>query len=83
MFSDKHTITEYLELEGTIRIIESVHLLAPQRTTQKSDHMSESIIQVLLELWQLRDVTTALGSLFHAHHPLVKNLFLTPKLTHP
>jgi len=28
-------------------------------------------------------VTTALGRLFHAHFPLVKNLFLTPSLTLP
>ena len=32
---------------------------------------------MLLDLQQLGDVTTALESLFHAHHPLVKNLFLT------
>ena len=83
MFSDKHTIIEYLELEGTIRIIESVHLLAPHRTTQKSDHMSESIVQMLLELRQLCAMTTVLSSPFHAHHPLVKNLLLTPNLPLP
>jgi len=31
---------------------------------------------MLLELWQPGAVTAALGSLFHTHHPLVKNLFL-------
>ena len=45
--------------------------------------MIESIVQTLLELQQLGAMTTALGSLFHAHHPLVKNLFLTPSLTFP
>jgi len=43
----------------------------------------ESIVQTLLELQQLGAVTTALRSLFHAHHPLVKNLFLTSNLTLP
>ena len=33
---------------------------------------------MLLELWQLGAVITALGSLLHAHHTLLKNLFLTP-----
>lgn len=32
---------------------------------------------MLLESWQLRAIPTVLGSLFHAHHPLVQNLFLT------
>ena len=32
---------------------------------------------MLLELWQLRAMTSTLGSLFHAHHLLMKNLFLT------
>ena len=31
---------------------------------------------MLLELWQLGAVRTALSSLFCAHHPLVKSLFL-------
>jgi len=45
--------------------------------------MCESTVLTLPELWQLRTVTTALGSLFHAHHPLVNNLFLTPNMTSP
>ena len=52
----------------------------PNRTTQNSNHMSESLVQTLLELWQLGAVTTALGSLFHAHHHQVKNLFLIPNM---
>jgi len=45
--------------------------------------MSESTVPVLLELQQLGAVITALGSLFHAHHPLMQNLSLTPNLTFP
>ena len=41
-----------------------VQLLSPQRTTQKSDHMTETTVQTLLELRQTRAMTTALGSLF-------------------
>jgi len=33
------------------------------RTTEKSDCMTESIVQTLLELHQFGDVTTVLGSL--------------------
>ena len=33
---------------------------------------------MLCELWQLRAVPTALGRLFHAHHPLEQSLSLTP-----
>ena len=43
--------------------------------------MSDSTVQTLLELQQLRAVPTALGSLLHAHHPLVQNLSLFPHLT--
>ena len=46
-------------------------------------HDWERCVQSLLELWQLRAVPTALGSLFHAHHALVQNLSLTPNLTLP
>ena len=38
---------------------------------------TERKMQINLDL----AVPTALGSLFHAHHPLVKNIFLTPNLT--
>ena len=36
---------------------------------------------MLLEFQQPGAVSTALGILFHAHQPLVKNLLLRPKLT--
>jgi len=38
--------------------------------------MSESVVRMLLEFWQLGAVTSALNNLFHAHHPLVKSFFL-------
>ena len=60
-----------------------VQVIALHRTTQNSDHISESIVQMLLELQRPGAVTTALGSQFYAHHPLVRNLLLTPKLTLP
>ena len=43
--------------------------------------MSENSVQTLLQLRALGALTIALGSLFHAHHPLVKNLFLAATLT--
>ena len=45
--------------------------------------MPRSILQILLELQQLRAMSTALGRLFHAHRLLVKNPPLTPNLTLP
>jgi len=45
--------------------------------------MSESISQMLIEFQQLDAVPTALGSLFHAHHSLVKSLSLASNLTLP
>lgn len=45
--------------------------------------MSGSVIQKLLELHQPEAVTTTPGSLFHAHNPLAKYLFLTLNLTLP
>ena len=74
------TMIEYPELEGTHRD-HWVQLLALHRTTQNSNPMPESGIQMLLEFWQLGTVPTALGSLFHVDHPLVKNLFLIPHMT--
>lgn len=80
-----HRISELLGLEsreqslnilgwkGPISII-----VAPQRTTQSSNPTSDSIVLTLLELQQLRAMPAALKSLFHAHHPLMKNLSLTP-----
>jgi len=46
--------------------------------------MSERTVQTLLKLQKLGAMTTALGCLFHAYHPLgCKNLFLTSSLTLP
>lgn len=59
--------------KGPISII-----VAPQRTTQSSNPTSDSIVLTLLELQQLRAMPAALKSLFHAHHPLMKNFSLTP-----
>ena len=56
-----HRIIEYPKLEGTHKD-HRVQLLAPHSTTQKSDHTTESVVQTLLELWQLGDMT--LESLF-------------------
>jgi len=47
-----HRITEYQKLEETHKD-HLVELLASHRVTQKSDYMSESAGQMLLELWQL------------------------------
>ena len=58
-----HQIAEYPKLEGTHKD-HQVQLLAPHKTTQKSGHKSGSLVQTLLELWQLGAVTTALPSLF-------------------
>ena len=49
---------------------------------KKSNPMSESSVQMLTELWQLRTTSTAVGSLFHAHYPLV-SLPLLPSLALP
>lgn len=40
---EKHRVTEYPELEG-IHEDQQVQRLGPQRTTQKSDHASESVV---------------------------------------
>lgn len=50
-----------------------VQLSAPQRTTWTVSCMSESIAKTLLELQQLRTMTTALGSWFGVRRPLLKN----------
>ena len=38
---------------------------------------------MLLKIRQLGAVRITLRNLFHAHSPLVQDLFLTPNLTHP
>ena len=75
-------ITEYPMLEGTFKD-HHIQPMALQSTTQNLKPMCESVIWTLLELWQLGAITTALGSLCHAHHLLVKNFFLTSSLTLP
>lgn len=45
-----HGIKEYPELEGTNKY-KKIQLLALRRTTQNSDFMSKSVVQILLELW--------------------------------
>ena len=45
--------------------------------------MSESIVQVLLELWHLGPYPPPCAACSGAHHPLVKSLFLTPNPTLP
>jgi len=74
-----HRITdiECPEVEGTHNH-HQVQLMAPHRTTQKSNPMTKSIVQTPLELQCHRAMATALSSLFHVHHPLVQNLSLTP-----
>ena len=72
----------YPNLEGTPKD-HGVQLLAPHSTTQNSNYISESTVQMLFELQQISATTTALGSLFHIPHPLVNNLFLTSKMTFP
>jgi len=65
-----------------------VQLLAPHSTNQNSTPISESAVQKLLELQQpgamhLGPEQWALGSPFHAHHPLVQTLSLTPSCPSP
>lgn len=56
------TIIEYPMLEGILKD-HQVQPLSPHMATQKSDHLSENTVQMLLEL-QLCAVTTAPESLF-------------------
>ena len=68
---------EYPKLEETHKDHEA-QLLTPHSTTQNPNPVSESTVQMAFVLWQIRAVLTALGSLFHAHRPLVQTLSLTP-----
>jgi len=78
-----HGVTEYPDLEGTYKD-HQVQLPVPHRTPQNLNPMSESIVQMLLELQQLVVMTTALGSLFHCPtSPMVRKLLLIPNLTLP
>lgn len=70
--SNMESIIGYPPLEGTLKD-HQVQLMAPHRMTQSPNPTSESGDQLGLSP----------VSLFHAHYPLVKNLFLTSKLTFP
>uniref|UniRef100_A0A8B9U121 Regulatory factor X associated protein n=1 Tax=Anas zonorhyncha TaxID=75864 RepID=A0A8B9U121_9AVES len=48
---NKKRLVNYPKVEGTYKDNQVQHL-SPQRTTQKSDHVSESLVQMLLELQQ-------------------------------
>lgn len=50
--------------------------LSHHRTTRKPNPIAQNVVQMLLELWQLGVIPTALGNLCHAHHPLVKKTFV-------
>lgn len=70
---------EYPLLAGTHK--DQVQLWLPKMTTQKTDPLSESVVQTLFEFQQLGAMHTALQSLFHAHCPVVKKIFSIPSLT--
>ena len=53
------------------------------RKVPSPDFSTGQTLSKLLELQQLGAMTTALGSLYYAHHPLVRNIFLTPNLALP
>jgi len=72
-----HKIIEYPKWEGAYKD-DQVQLLAPHSTAQNSNPMSESGVQMLLELQQLGVLPTAMGNLFHAHRPLAQILYRTP-----
>lgn len=75
-----YRIIEYLKLESTHKDHE-VQLHASHRTNPKSDHTTESIVQMLFEFKQLSAMTTALGSLYQCPNTLpVKSLFLISHL---
>jgi len=58
-----HRITEHPELER-IHKDHWAQLLVPHRTAQNSNPMSESIVQMLSELWHLMAMTAALDGRF-------------------
>lgn len=62
-----HRNIEYPKFEGTLKN-HWAQLLVPKRTTQNSNPMSESVVQMLFVIQQPWAVSTALGSMFHAHH---------------
>lgn len=55
LHSHSYTITEYSRMEGTILYEDhGIQLLAPHRTNQNSNSVSESGLQMLHEPWQVR-----------------------------
>lgn len=77
-----HRITEYPKLEGTYKDHQLQHLVLC-RTTQNSAISMRALFRHFLSSVKFGAMNTALGSLFHAHHLLVKNLFLTPSCPSP
>lgn len=74
LYTKNHRITEYSKSEGTHKDHWG-QLLAPHRNTQFSNPMSESNVQMAIEFWQLRVMTTALGRLFCTQPPSVEEPF--------
>jgi len=60
--------SEYYQLKGTHRD-HWIQTPVPHRTTQKSNHISECIVQMLLEFQQLSAMITAQGSLLQCSWP--------------
>ena len=62
LHTTNHRNLEYPEFERSHEA-HQFQIRAPHRITKKSNLVSESIIEILLEIQQLEAVTTALGSL--------------------
>lgn len=76
-FSYFHRIIEYLSWKGLTRI--NYNLPSP-RITQNSNHVSDGVVQMLPEPWQLESMITILGSPCQCFTVfLVNNLFLITK----
>ena len=71
---------EYTKLEETHKD-HRVQLLAPHGNTQNSNPMSDSIVQMLLKLWQPGYECCIVGILFQCPATPWMNFFLTPNLT--
>lgn len=75
-------IIEYLKLELTRK--DHLQLLNPHWTTQNSEHITELIVQMLLEPWQLQYCNNCSGeSVPVPCHSLMKNIFLISNQTFP
>lgn len=69
-----------VELRGEMWSGTSERVMALCRTTQKSDLVSETVVQMLLELWH-EWVPTSLGSLFQCLTTVWVKIFLISNLT--